>query len=112
MRDDGDKLYYLMWGLTFVMGSIGGIMWILGFRSEALLTFFVILGLSLSILGKKDPYKFYTGLGLMLVGVIMYSFIDNLNMSYVVIGITIVIGTLIMWYGFGGDKIERPSRES
>ncbi len=104
MVKEEDKLYYVMWGLVFVLAGIATALWILGLAAYGVLVFFAGLGTALSLMGKDDPYKFYGGLGLIFIGILAYGFMAGLNIAYVLIALVVIIGLLFIWYAFGGEK--------
>ncbi len=104
MAKEEDKMYYMIWGLVFVLGGIGAAIWLIGYAAEGVLVFFAGLGIVLSLMGKEDPYKFYGGLGLIFIGIMAYGFMGKVNLAYVLIALAIVIGGLFIWYAFGGEK--------
>ncbi len=101
---NGDKLFYAMWGFVLIFLGIGAALWLNGYPAEGVLSFFVGPGVILSLLGKRDPFKFYGGLSLVLIGILLYSFMSELNSAYTIIVIIILVGGLLIWHGFGGEK--------
>ena len=104
MVKEDDRLYYVMWGLVFILAGIAAALWLTGFSAEGVLIFFAGLGITLSVLGKRDPFKFYGGLGLVFIGILAYGAMAGLNIAYVIVALVIVIGVLFVWYAFGGEK--------
>ncbi len=107
MTGKKDRLFYVMWGIVLIFLGIAAALWLSGHSSEGVLLFFAGSGIALSILGRGDNIKFYGGLGLVLIGILLYSFMSELNAAYTIIAIVIVIGGLLVWHGFGGEKNAR-----
>jgi hypothetical protein len=103
----GDRLFYAMWGFVLIFLGVAAALWLNGYPAEGVLIFFAGPGIILSLLGRKDNFKFYGGLALALVGILLYSFMSELNPAYTIIAIIIIIGGLLIWHGFGGEKNAR-----
>ena len=103
-----DRAFYVMWGFVLIFLGIAAALWLFGYAPEGVLIFFAAPGLILSIMGKGDAIKFYGGISLILIGALLYSFMGRLNIAYTLIAIIIVVGGLIVWRGFGGEKNAGP----
>ncbi len=104
MVKEEDRMYYTMWGLVFVLGGLAAALWLSGQAPLGVLVFFGGLGVSMAVLGRRDEYQFYGGLGLIFLGAILYGGMAGLNMALIIVGAIIIIGLLFLWNALGGER--------
>ena len=99
--DKNDRKFYAMWGLAIILIGITAAIAMIGYGNLAWLVLFGGIGVGLIITSGEDSMKFYGGVGFILLGILIYTALANLNVIWAIIVIVIIIGGLIAWQGLG-----------
>ncbi|NPA74694.1 MAG: hypothetical protein GXO25_01260 [Euryarchaeota archaeon] len=102
--EDGDRIFYMAWGIAIVLIGIAAALAYEGFWAYASFVLFGGVGITLLVLSGKEPVRFYGGIGFLLIGILLYAILAGLNAVLTAVLVVIIIGAVVLVHGLRGEK--------
>ncbi len=102
--EEGDRTFYIIWGVTICLFGIMGALWILHYHLIALLVLFEGIGIINRIYAKENNLMLYGSYISMLIGILILGILIGISYKFTIIFFIIAIGIIVLWHGLRGEK--------